>query len=60
MVLRINEMPQVDVHIVPSTENPTGIGEPGVPPTAPALCNALLALTGKPARTLPLQGVEFV
>ena len=60
MVLRINEMPPVDVHIVPSTENPTGIGEPGVPPIAPALCNALLALTGKPVRTLPLQGVEFV
>ncbi|MDE2219781.1 MAG: xanthine dehydrogenase family protein molybdopterin-binding subunit, partial [Gammaproteobacteria bacterium] len=52
-VLRINEMPPVDVHIVPSTENPTGIGEPGVPPIAPALCNALLALTGKPVRALP-------
>jgi len=40
-VLRINEMPKVDVHIVPSTEKPTGVGEPGVPPIAPAVANAL-------------------
>jgi isoquinoline 1-oxidoreductase beta subunit len=60
-VLRMSGMPPVDVHIVPSTEKPTGIGEPGVPPIAPALCNALLALTGKPQRALPLSahGVEF-
>jgi isoquinoline 1-oxidoreductase beta subunit len=61
-VLRMNQMPQVDVHIVPSTNKPTGIGEPGVPPLAPALCNALFALTGKPARSLPLAaaGIHFV
>jgi isoquinoline 1-oxidoreductase subunit beta len=58
-VLRMNEMPPVEVHIVASTEKPSGIGEPGVPPIAPALCNALQALTGKPVRSLPLQGVEF-
>ena len=53
-VLRINEMPAVDVHIVPSTEKPTGVGEPGVPPIAPAVANALAAATGKRLRNLPL------
>ncbi len=52
-VLRHSEMPEVDVHIVPSTEAPTGVGEPGTPPIGPAVANALLALTGKPTRTLP-------
>ncbi|MGH8564371.1 MAG: molybdopterin cofactor-binding domain-containing protein [Gammaproteobacteria bacterium] len=54
-VLRMNEMPKVEVHIVPSQENPTGVGEPGVPPIAPALCNALFALTGKRIRSLPIR-----
>ena len=54
-MLRISEMPQVEVHIVPSTEKPTGVGEPGVPPIAPAVANALLALTGKPITRLPLR-----
>ncbi|MDL1863541.1 xanthine dehydrogenase family protein molybdopterin-binding subunit [Betaproteobacteria bacterium PRO7] len=53
-VLRIGEMPQVEVHIVPSNEKPTGVGEPGTPVIAPAVANALAALTGKPYRTLPL------
>ena len=53
-VLRINEMPAVDVHIVPSTDKPTGVGEPGVPPIAPAVANALAAATGKRLRVLPL------
>jgi len=53
-VLRIGEMPAVDVHIVPSTEKPTGVGEPGVPPIAPAVANALAAATGKRIRNLPL------
>lgn len=53
-VLRMNEMPAVEVHIVPSAEAPTGVGEPGVPPIAPAVANALLALTGKPVRKLPI------
>ncbi|MGQ0701342.1 MAG: molybdopterin cofactor-binding domain-containing protein [Panacagrimonas sp.] len=52
--LRINEMPQVEVHIVPSAEPPTGVGEPGVPPLAPALANAIFAATGKRIRKLPL------
>jgi isoquinoline 1-oxidoreductase subunit beta len=55
-VLRHNEMPDVDVHIVSSTEPPTGVGEPGTPPIGPAVANALLALTGKPTRTLPFVG----
>jgi isoquinoline 1-oxidoreductase subunit beta len=53
-VLRINEMPTVEVYIVPSTEKPTGVGEPGVPPIAPAVANALAAATGKRLRKLPL------
>ncbi|BBP83248.1 MULTISPECIES: xanthine dehydrogenase family protein molybdopterin-binding subunit [Pseudomonas] len=52
-VLRINEMPAVEVHILPSTEQPTGVGEPGVPPLAPALANALHAAVGVRLRTLP-------
>jgi isoquinoline 1-oxidoreductase beta subunit len=47
-------MPKVDVYIVPSAEKPTGVGEPGVPPIAPALANALFAATGKRIRTLPI------
>jgi len=53
-VLRINEMPAIEVHIVASTEKPTGVGEPGVPPIAPAVANALAAATGKRLRKLPL------
>jgi isoquinoline 1-oxidoreductase beta subunit len=53
--LRIGEMPAVEVHIVPSTEPPTGVGEPGVPPIAPAVANAVLALTGKPVHRLPFR-----
>jgi isoquinoline 1-oxidoreductase beta subunit len=60
-VLRMNQMPRVEVHIVSSTEKPTGVGEPGTPVIAPALANAILALQGKPMRALPLsaQGVSF-
>jgi isoquinoline 1-oxidoreductase beta subunit len=52
-VLRINEMPDIEVHIVPSRENPTGIGEPGTPPIAPAIANAWSKLTGQHVFTLP-------
>ena len=51
-VLRINEMPKVEVYIVPSTEKPTGVGEPGVPPIAPAVANAWAKLTGQRIRDL--------
>lgn len=53
-VLRINEMPEIEVHIVPSAEAPTGVGEPGTPPIAPAVANALFALTGEAFNKLPL------
>ena len=53
--LRINEMPQVDVTIVRSTEKPTGVGEPGVPPIAPAVANAMARLGLPRPRRLPVQ-----
>ncbi|MCA3082081.1 MAG: xanthine dehydrogenase family protein molybdopterin-binding subunit [Rhodocyclaceae bacterium] len=52
-LLRMAEMPKVEVHIVPGGETPTGVGEPGLPPIAPAISNAIFALTGKRLRTLP-------
>jgi isoquinoline 1-oxidoreductase beta subunit len=52
--LRIYEMPRIEVHIVPSTADPTGVGEPGVPPLAPAVANALVRLGQQPVRRLPL------
>jgi isoquinoline 1-oxidoreductase beta subunit len=54
-VLRLNEMPKVEVHIVPSTDKMGGCGEPGTPPAAPAVANAVFALTGKRLRQLPLR-----
>jgi isoquinoline 1-oxidoreductase beta subunit len=53
--LRISDMPQVEVHIVPSLETPTGIGEPGVPPVAPAVTNAIFNATGRRLYSLPWQ-----
>lgn len=53
-ILRINEMPAIDVHIVPSTAKPSGVGEPGVPVIAPAVANAVAQATGKRIRTLPI------
>ena len=54
-VARMNDAPrQVDIHIVESTAPPAGVGEPGVPPFIPALCNAIFAATGKRVRELPL------
>ncbi|MCX7138921.1 MAG: xanthine dehydrogenase family protein molybdopterin-binding subunit [Proteobacteria bacterium] len=53
--LRINEMPKVEVHIVASSEKPTGVGEPGVPLIAPAVANAIFSATGKRLRNLPLK-----
>ena len=52
-VLRIDEMPKVEVHIVQSSEAPTGVGEPGVAPVGPAVANAVFAVTGKRLRVLP-------
>lgn len=53
--IRINEMPKVEVHMIASTERPTGIGEPAVPPLAPAVANAIAAATGKRVRNLPIR-----
>jgi isoquinoline 1-oxidoreductase subunit beta len=56
---RINAMPEVEVHIVRNGEKPGGIGEPGVPPIAPAICNAIFSLTGKRIRSLPIRVEEL-
>jgi isoquinoline 1-oxidoreductase subunit beta len=58
-VLRIREMPIVDVHIIPSEEAPTGAGEFTLPPVAPALCNAIFAATGNRVRRLPIQAEDL-
>jgi isoquinoline 1-oxidoreductase beta subunit len=57
-VVRMNQMPRVEVHIVSSNEKPSGVGEPGTPVIAPALANAILALQGKAMRALPLSTQE--
>jgi len=53
-VLRMKDMPKVEVYIVPSTEKMGGVGEPGLPPVAPAVTNAIFAATGKRIRSLPI------
>jgi isoquinoline 1-oxidoreductase beta subunit len=58
-MLRMNEMPVVEVHIVSSTERMGGVGEPGVPPVAPALANAIFAVTGKRIRRLPIRSADL-
>jgi isoquinoline 1-oxidoreductase beta subunit len=58
-MLRMHEMPVVEAHIVPSAEKMGGVGEPGVPPVAPALANALFALTGKRIRLLPIRAEDM-
>ncbi len=60
-ITRMNGAPRhVDVHIVESEAPPAGVGEPGVPPFAPALCNAVFAATGKRVRELPLSKTKLV
>jgi CO/xanthine dehydrogenase Mo-binding subunit len=58
-LLRADEMPKVEVHLVPSEEPPSGIGEPGVPPVAPAVTNAIFAATGRRLRTLPVKAGDL-
>jgi len=57
--LRINESPEIAVHIVPNHLPPGGVGEPGVPTVAPALCNAIFAATGIRVRRLPVSSTPL-
>jgi isoquinoline 1-oxidoreductase beta subunit len=58
-MIRMNEAPPIEVHLVPSSERPTGIGEPTVPVIAPALCNAIFNATGKRLRRLPIRAEDL-
>ena len=61
LVARIQESPmETHVHIIPSDAPPAGVGEPGVPPIAPAICNAIFAATGKRVRELPIRKTKLV
>ncbi len=58
-MVRMDETPRMEIHVVPSTEAPGGAGEPGTPPIAPAVCNAIFAATGKPIRRLPIRSEDL-
>lgn len=58
-MLRMNEMPKFEMHILPSTEKHGGVGEPGTPPIAPAVVNAIFAATGKRVRSLPVKAADL-
>jgi isoquinoline 1-oxidoreductase beta subunit len=60
-MVKMNTMPHIEVHIMDSDEAPGGVGEPGTPPIAPALTNAIFAANGERIRALPLSklGYEF-
>jgi isoquinoline 1-oxidoreductase beta subunit len=58
-MLRIDEAPAIEVHFVPSEAAPTGTGEPGLPPCAAAVMNAVFAATGKRVRRLPIQAEDL-
>jgi isoquinoline 1-oxidoreductase beta subunit len=59
-LLSMDEMPRIDTYIIPSEESPGGVGEPGVPPIAPAVANALYAATGVRVRKLPIKPEDLM
>jgi isoquinoline 1-oxidoreductase beta subunit len=60
-VVRMNEAPPIEVHLVKTNNTPNGLGEPGLPPILPAICNAIFKATGERVHTLPFtkQGFRF-
>jgi isoquinoline 1-oxidoreductase beta subunit len=58
-ILTMREMPEIEVHILPRQDSPGGVGEPGVPPIAPAVANAVFAATGRRVRRLPMRAGSF-
>jgi CO/xanthine dehydrogenase Mo-binding subunit len=58
-LLQMGEMPEVEVHVVPSTRAPQGVGEMGVPPLAPAVVNAIFAATGRRIRRMPIRAEDL-